>query len=396
MPELRQIELSEQADEEASVERFCRLAEAFVIDLGADDRFHVTGRLHATQVRDVMWTPADGPRALLTMVADYREYFESIAFPALSCAPDENASVHAHGVGLRLLTVRGAPDVAERIVALAAAVESGTRPTADLASADPRQRRMALFAMLWPGARGTRDSRALAADITTALRHAIRDGDARVRATALTIAARYRILAMADDALPALEDPDPSVRLAALSALRAFDDGGAVPPALRLLRDPDAHVRREAFAVARHVGHMPWARRKALVGPQGDDLAAAWPLLDAPSRRQGLDWLAGSSHEAAVRAAVALRDDSDALTRGKAVEVLATLEHDDAVAGLVSFLDDSDEDVLALAVEALTSEHARTVLHASPPLRERVMARLAPMADGEGAAPPSADESMPS
>lgn len=388
MSEVREIELSECDDEPQSIERFCRFAEAYVVVLAADDRFRVEGRVQGTHMRDVQWTPADGARALQTLVADYREYFEAIDFPPpdpdLVATADRGARVYARGVGLRLITVAGDAALAHQIANLAARVEIGDAPVVDPASADARQRRLALFAMTWPGARAGRDNRKLAADITAALREAAGDSEPLVRATALRLMGRYRIAALMAEVTAATDDPHPTVCVAALDSLRALDEVAALEPALRHLGDADPAVRQAAFAVARHVGHLPWARRKALVGPLASHLLAAWPRLLPETRLQALEWLVGCVHAEALGAVAALRTDDDPRVRAKAAEVLATLECDGAVATLVQFLDDADEAVQTAAVEALSVDSARAALQRDDALRETLMDRLAALAEHRG------------
>lgn len=385
MSDLCEIELPERDDEQQSIERFCRLAEGYVLALAADDRFRVEGRVQGTQTREVQWTPADGPRALQTLVADYREYFEAIDFPSpdpeLAAGDASGTRVYARGVGLRLITVAGDAALAEQVRRLATQIEAGQAPHADATSGDARQRRLALFAMTWPGARAGRDNRKLAADITAALREATGDAAPMVRATALRLVGRYRIAALAGEVTAGTDDANPAVRVAALESLRALDEIAALEPALRHLADADPAVCRAAFAVARHVGHLPWARRRALMGPLAAHLEAAWPALEPQTRVQALEWLVGCTHDEALQAVTALQADLDPRVRVKAAEVLATLECDGAVATLLRFVDDPDEDVQAAAVEALSTDAARTVLQRDDALREALLTRLAALTE---------------
>lgn len=381
MAEMREIELPERDDESQSIERFCRLAEGYVLALAADDRFRVEGRVQGTQTREVQWTPADGARALQTLVADYREYFEAIDFPPpdpdVAVGETSGTRIYARGVGLRLITVTGDANLGEQVARLAAQIEAGASPQADAASDEPRQRRLALFAMTWPSARAGRDNRKIAADITAALREASADVSPLVRATALRLVGRYRIAALADEAVAGVDDTHPAVRVAALESLRALDEVAALEPAIRCLADADRGVRQAAFAVARHVGHLPWARRRALMGPLATHLRAAWLGLEAQTRMQALEWLVGCAHDGALQAVAALRNDADPRVRAKAAEVLATLECEGAVATLVGFVNDADEDVQAAAVEALSTDSVRAALQRDDALRESLLCRLA-------------------
>jgi HEAT repeat protein len=373
-----EIELSERGDEHESVERFCRLARAFTVTLGWDDVFHIQGRVQGSQMRDLEWTPADGARALHTLLADYREYFEGIYFPRVESGGEavDDTRIYAHGVGLRLLSVRGSESVARRLEVLVEEVESGTETRPDASSPDPRLRRMALFALGWPETRGDRDNRALAAEIVAKLRLALGDEAPTVRATAAALAGRYRILAMVDDVRALLGDPASSARAAAIQALQAMDDEAAMPSVAPLLGDPDPDVRRAAFQALRHVAHLPWARRKDVVGGLAGAFVEAWALLDVEVRLQMLDWLVGCPQDDARRAVLALKGDSSERVRRKMVEVVATLERGDVIADLVDLLDDPAEEVKAAALEALSDERRRAALQADPALLSRVMERL--------------------
>ena len=379
--DVHEIELPEPANETDGIARFCRLAQAYVLALATDDQFRVEGRIQGAHTREMPWTPADGARALATLVADYREYFEAIHFPpvdveAMDAAAQASTTVHARGVGLRLLTVRGDAAVARRLEHLAAAVEEGGGAPLHDAS-DARGRSLALFAMTWPAARGERDDRALAQHITTNLRSAASDTAPRVRATALGLVGRYRILALVEEVNRGLSDPHAAVRRSALEALRAIDDGAALAVAARLLCDDNAQVRHAAWATLRHLQHVPWARRRDLVGPLAVHLRAGWAFLAPHERVEGLEWLVGCPRDQALEAVAALRGDPDAAVRTKVAEVLGTLERAEAVSLLVDLLGDVVEDVQVAAVEALSQPLSREVLQRDETLRATVMARLA-------------------
>ena len=381
MSDFHEFELSEVADEHASIERFCRLARVYVWALGRDDVFSVEGRVQGSQMREISWTPSDGAPVLHTLVRDYREYFEAIHFPSVDAlahdsGDDSAPRVSAHGVGLRRLTLRGDARLAQRLQDVIDQTERGEEPHVDPLQDDPRSRRMALYALGWPAARAGKDNKQLAADITTALRGALSDAAGEVRAAAAGIAGRYRVLALGTALAACAADPHAEVRASALNALRALDESEGLVHAVRSIADEDSGVRAAAFGIARHVSHLPWARRRALIGPLASHVERAWPSLDAAQRRQVLEWFVGCEHADVVRLMAAAGGDPETDVRRKAVEVTASLEHTDATSALLGFIDDPDEDVAAAAVEALSMEPARARLEADASLRAAVIEKL--------------------
>jgi HEAT repeat protein len=179
-----------------------------------------------------------------------------------------------------------------------------------------------------------------------ALRIAVRDLDATVRATALRSLARAGDTGALPAALGALVDPEPAVRLAAIRAVDTLTNGSAdtSDSISNLLADPDPAVQAAAAAAI-------------MRGPsRGDALAVLRAMLeieDPQARELALRALEESgSPETFDMGAIGLRD-TDARVRIAAARALATSDPGRAIPLLVRSLDDDDTDVRGAVAQAL-------------------------------------------
>ncbi len=381
------IELNEIPDEDSGARRLGRLARAYTTSIGLHDVYHLQGRLDGKTIREVEWTPADGDRTLLGMVADYREYFEGIRFPPVDTRVlphDADATIRAHGVGLGLLTVQGTTDLAIRIRSLVKAVEAAEAGDDEAAEVDApdagdlgaRTRQIALYRLTWPS-RQPGDRKTIATRVTLGLQQGLRDRAPAVREAAAALVARLRILALVDDLRRLLDDPEASTRAAVIRALRSIDGVAAIPATVGMLGDDSDSVRQAAFATLSHLQHLPWQRRRTLMDDLADEILAAWSWFSEEQRVQVLDWTMGCQGDRVLAALLAIdtHEESSAI-RARIVTAIGSMERADALPPLVQRLQDPDPEVCTAVIEAMAYEPLQSALRKDAALLATVLKRL--------------------
>lgn len=133
----------------------------------------------------------------------------------------------------------------------------------------------------------------------TAVREALQQPSARLRALAASLAAEVRDREALPTALALLSDPHPEVRIAAARVIQAVPDVTAVDALLRNMEERDYGVRSSAVAAMRAIGRPALLAllRRLIERPCGSDFKIAVS--------HALHWLAVGADPTAIAALVA-------------------------------------------------------------------------------------------